>query len=173
MSPLQSKVIQEKIKQLNLEKYGTEYFLQSKEAQHFRKPKYTFEEQNFDSKPELAFYIYCKDQGFNIQKYSGEGFEYFLNDQKHLYFPDFEVKKDEELILFEIKGDQFLKEDGSWQNPYDNSSNNLYEAKHQCALKNNVVILYSRDYQKYIEYVTVTYGKHFFEKFKNLQKENL
>jgi len=27
----------------------------------------------------------------------------------------------------------------------------LYEAKHQCAIKNNVNILYSKDYQEYID----------------------
>ena len=48
--------------------------------------------------------------------------------------PDFKV--DNKYI--ELKGDQFLKSDGTWQCPFDHSLDAIYEAKHQCLIKNNV-----------------------------------
>jgi hypothetical protein len=39
-----------------------------------------------------------------------------------------------------------------------------YEAKHQCMLDNGVVILRSREYSRYMEYVEGKYGKEFFGK---------
>ena len=49
----------------------------------------------------------------------------------------------------EIKGEQFLKKDGSWQNPYNHEQDCIYEAKHQCALLHNVKIIYSKDLEDY------------------------
>ena len=58
----------------------------------------------------------------------------------------------------EIKGDQFFKDNGTIQNPYDHSLNALYEAKHQCMIQNNVIILKGNDYKKYEDYVQNKYG---------------
>ena len=41
----------------------------------------------------------------------------------------------------------------------DSSKNYIAEAKHQCMLKNNVVILTSKEIKKYLDYVEQTYGK--------------
>lgn len=54
--------------------------------------------------------------------------------------------------LIEIKGDQFLSEDLKWCCPYDYTLDKYYEVKHQCALQNKIKILYSKDYQKYIDW---------------------
>ena len=62
-----------------------------------------------------------------------------FDGKTHFYLPDFLV--DGQLV--ELKGDQFLKDDGTWKNPYDHGQDALYEAKHQCLVKNNVVILNS------------------------------
>lgn len=67
---------------------------------------YQYNNLNFDSKAELAFYIYCKDQSLPIQKCSKK-FEYTFEGKKHFYFPDFEIDDK----LHEIKGQHFLKED--------------------------------------------------------------
>ena len=75
--------------------------------------------------------------------------------------PDFKV--DGQFI--ELKGDQFFK-DGKMQNPYDHSQDLLYEAKHQCMIKNNVKILRPVDYQKYVDYITAKYGKTYLKQFK-------
>ena len=52
-------------------------------------------------------------------------------------------------------------------NPYRKVDNGATEAKHQCMLKNNVSILTSKDYKKYINYVEQTYGKDYLKSFKN------
>lgn len=62
---------------------------------------------------------------------------YKHDGKEHFYMPDFKVRDE----LIEIKGDHFFKEDGTMQNPYDHSQDGLYEAKHQCMIKNNVTIL--------------------------------
>jgi hypothetical protein len=89
----------------------------------------------------------------------------------HKYFPDFKVGT----VLYEIKGDHFFR-DGKMVCPYRDKKWSdeqyllecaKYEAKHQCMLKNNVVILTSKDYEKYIIYVESTYGKDFLKQFKN------
>ena len=85
-----------------------------------------------------------------------------FNNEEHQYWPDFLVDGQ----LFELKGDQFLKEDGTWQNPYDHSLDALYEAKHQCAITNNVKILYYKDYKKYLDYIKQKYGKDYLRQFK-------
>lgn len=151
----------EKVKQTFLEKYGVEYYSQSEEARKHRRNQYRIKDQYFDSKLEVCFYIYCKDQNLNIQKCTKK-FEYVFKNKTHFYFPDFEINDK----LYEIKGNQFLKEDNTWQNPYDHNQDKLYEAKHQCAVKNNVIILYSRDCQKYLDYVEEKYGKNYLQQLK-------
>lgn len=42
-------------------------------------------------------------------------------------------------------------------NPYDSSRNDLAEAKHQCALQNNVAIWTENDYTMYVEYAKTNY----------------
>lgn len=63
---------------------------EKQKIQNKRARKYTYYNQNFDSEPELAFYIYCKDHNKNIKR-EPKCFEYYYNNQKHYYFPDFEV----------------------------------------------------------------------------------
>lgn len=131
------------------------------QIQKQRAKKYTYDNQNFDSEPEVAFYIWCKDQNKNIKRES-KCFEYYYNNEKHLYFPDFEVDG----IFYEIKGSLVLAEDGTWRSPFNKQSTAL-EAKHQCALKNNVIILYTKVYQKYLDYIDEKYGKGYIQQFRN------
>lgn len=53
------------------------------------------------------------------------------------------------------------------QNPWDHSQDALYEAKHQCMLRNMVEIWKSNDYKKYLMYIKSTYGKDYLRQFKN------
>ena len=114
---------------------------------HAPKKLYQCNNIYFDSFPELCFYLYHIKNNIEIKHEPIELFYYF-DDKKHSYFPDFEVDGQ----LYEIKGQQFLKEDGSWQNPFDHSLDDLFEAKHQCAMTNKVKILYPTDYKKYIDW---------------------
>lgn len=127
-----------------------------KEIQRKRSKKYQYDNQYFDSKPELAFYIWVKDHNLNIKKET-KSFPYTYQNKTYYYFPDFEVDGK----YYEIKGSQFLTEDNKWQNPFDHSQDEKYEAKHQCALQNGVIILYPKDYKKYIDYIKRTYGLHY------------
>lgn len=181
--PMQNKVIKNKVKQTCLERYGVENWAQTEEASKIHRTiwklnfekyyeknkenwanlhqskKYYFEDIYFDSYIELCFYIYNLDLGKNIKR-NTQGFEYFFKNKKHFYFPDFEIDNQ----FFEIKGNHFLNEEtNTWCNPFDHSQNGLYEAKHQCALANNVQIIYSKDCQKYIDYVEEKYGKNYFK----------
>ena len=77
----------------------------------------------------------------------------------HRYFPDFRINGK----LIELKGDHFLKEDGTWQCIWNHNKDSLYEAKRQCAIKNGVEIWYSDKYLQYVSYAEMTYGKNFFD----------
>lgn len=181
---LQSDLIREKIKQTNLRKYGTEWQQQTEkgkqdrknamlqkygvenssqveEIRKHRKGLYSLDDINFDSKEEICFYIYCRNRNLNITR-NTKSFEYFFENKKHYCFPDFEVDG----RLYEIKGSQFLKEDKTWQNPFDHTQDDLYEAKRQCLLANGVNIIYSKDCRKYIDYVHSTYSKNYIAQFK-------
>lgn len=149
------------------------YYQNNKEnwAQLHSRKLYQFKNQTFDSFPELCFYIFQKENGQNIKRCE-KSFNYTFNDIEHSYFPDFEIiDKDENSQFFELKGDQFLTESGKWQNPFDHSQDEFYEAKHRCAIQNNVHILYQKDYQKYIDYVKQKYTKEQLQSFKVEKKQ--
>lgn len=160
----------EKSKQTRLERYGSynPSDFQKKVADSWSKKseeeradisrkrsshRWVFDGEVFDSSWELYFYIFHKDQHHNIQRCT----KLFSYSENKTYNPDFEIDGE----LFEIKGPQFVKEDGSWQCPYDHSLDNLYEEKHQCALKNNVHIISLQEIQPIIEWVDKKYTKDF------------
>lgn len=150
----------EKSKNTINEKYGVDNISQTCLRSH--KPLFEFNNEHFDSLPELCFYIYHTDHKSKITR-SPMRFFFTFENKKHAYWPDFEINGQ----FFEIKGDQFLKEDGTWQNPFNHSLDGLCEAKRQCAIEHNVTILYSKDYQQFIDYVKTTYGDNF---IKSLRK---
>lgn len=145
----------EKCKATNRKNYGTDWPHQNREFMRNMQKRYTYDGMNFDSKPELAFYIWLKDHNIDFIYQPDVMFEYEYDDVKHTYEPDFIVKG----CITEIKGDHFFKEDGTMCNPYDHSQDALYEAKHQCMLANNVKVIKSAEYETYVDYVEKTYGK--------------
>ena len=93
----------------------------------------------FDSKWELAYYRYCKVNNFQIER-QPIILEFTYNDKVKKYKPDFRINGQ----LVEIKGDHFFENHNKKLKmicPYDRSLDDLYEAKHQCMLANNVKIL--------------------------------
>lgn len=144
-----------------LKRYGVDSFSKTKQFRKNHRSLYYYDNISFDSFWELSFYIWAKDNSLNIKRCT-KNFNYIFEGKEYCYFPDFEIEDN----LYEIKGNQFLKEDGTWQNPFDHSQDALYEAKHQCALKNNIKILYSEDCKIYINYVNEHYNSEFFEELK-------
>ena len=152
----------ERSKQTCLERYGYENPSQVPEIRAKQARQYLYEGIRFDSKPELAYFIWLTNNHVNFTYQPSITFEYEYEGKMHCYIPDFLVEGQ----LVEIKGDQFFNEDGTMCNPYDRSQDALYEAKHQCMLKNDVKILRHGDYMKYIQHVEDKYGKHWFDQFR-------
>lgn len=150
----------QKVKQTNLVRYGFEWSQQSDEIRKKQQYRYNFDGQSFDSSWEIAYYIWLKDNNINFIYQPNIRFEYFYNNIKHYYCPDFLINNQ----LYEIKGLQFFEND-KMINPYDRSMDDLYEAKHQCMIKNNVTII--TDCSEYINYVSKKYTKDFIPLFKN------
>lgn len=124
--------------------------------------KYELDGFKFDSKPELAFYIWLRDNKIDFTYKPDIVFKYSLNNVIHRYFPDFIVDR----VVTEIKGDHFFKEDGTMQNPFCHELDDEMEAKHQCMLANNVKIITSSEYNKYLSYVEEKYGKDYLNSLK-------
>ena len=94
-----------------------------------------------DSSWELAYLVYCIEHNIEIER-NTNGYEYFINNKKHLFYPDFFFNKKE---LVEIKGLQ----DATW------------EAKHEAYP--DIIFLFKKDMIKYIEYVKKKYGNNFWD----------
>lgn len=154
---INSKLLKSKI--TCLKKYGKEYWNQTKTSHITHKSRYFYNNIFFDSKPELAFYIYCKDHNLNIER-NTDSFEYVVNNKLHYYFPDFKIDN----TYYEIKGNQFLDENIGWKNPF-NTKDETFKFKYQCAIKNNVIILYEKDYKKYLNYIKETYNPNYLSQF--------
>lgn len=48
----------------------------------------------------------------------------------------------------------------------DHGKDHIAEAKHQCMLKSNVIVLKGRDVKQYLDYVDQKYGKSYLKQFK-------
>ena len=160
-NPSKSEKVLDRIEKTNLKKYGVEWFSQTPEFATLRSTKFMYDSKSFDSSWELAFYIYCIDNNKTITRPTKK-FAYDYNGTTHYYHPDFEVDGK----LYEIKGSQFFKKDGTMQNPYNHELDGLFEAKHQCGLKNGVIFITNEDIKKYFNYVNSTYTKDFINLFK-------
>ena len=152
----QRQEIKDKTKQTLLAKYGVEFIAQSSEIHSRAQTKYLYDNERFDSFPELAVWVYAKDHNIKITREPCK-FKYMVDNKEHYYFPDFDLNGQ----LIEIKGLQFFKDKNPNEimiNPYDSSRNKQAEAKHQCAIKNNVLIWTENDYNKYVDYVLANYN---------------
>jgi len=130
----------EKARQTCQARYGVDYYAQSEECQKFKHNYLKYEDIYFDSFPELCFYLYHIKNNLTIERCPIK-FKYSFNDEEHYYIPDFKINGTD---IIEIKGDHLMKmllEEGTQDN-----------AKYQCMLTNDVTILTSADYQKYIEW---------------------
>lgn len=158
-NPLVNDKIKEKIKLTNKKLYGTS----NPNHNHY----YTFDNKNFDSSYELAYYIWLKDHNIDFEYQPDISFSYEYNGTKN-YYPDFLVEDN----YVELKGAHFFENHDITKrmiNPYDRSQDDYYEAKHQCMIKNGVTIII--DCNKYIKYVNDLYGKDFMKRYIKSNKE--
>lgn len=161
-NPYQSEQIKAKIKQTCLKHFNAEHPMQNRDILVKGLKRYSYDDKTFDSAPELAYYIWLKDNNIEFEYQPKIRLEYIVNGQIHYYFPDFKVEQQ----LVEIKGPQFFKADGSICNPYNTDDTGIIE-KFKCMYNNNVKILKECDYTIYLAYINDKYGKDFLKKFKN------
>ena len=131
--------------------------------------RYQYHGIKFDSMPEIAFYIWLTDNQIPFEYHPRISIQYSYAGQSYSYFPDFTVLGH----YVEIKGPQFFKDNDPSKemvDPYNPERNGIVEAKHQCMLANNVIILTSKDYQQYLDYVSEKYGKNYLKQFKRNAK---
>lgn len=149
----------ERYRATSLERYGVDNPMKIPEIRKKTQHKYRFDGVNFDSMPEIAYYIYLKDHNMKFEYQPNKSFEYLDKEKVRSYQPDFLV----EGTYVEIKGKHFFDESGNMINPYDESQNSRYEAKYKCMVENNVKII--SNYKKYIEYVSEKYGRDYLKSF--------
>lgn len=148
----------------SIRKYGVRVPTQIKEISDKGHYKYTYNSIIFDSSYELAYYIWLSDNNIKFEYRPNIQFEYEYDGKTHYYNPDFKIGE----RLVELKGRQFFKDknpDGPMVNPYDHSKDELYEAKHQCMLTNNIEIIV--DCSEYEKYVAERYGKNYISNCSN------
>lgn len=158
-----SKNVLEKFKINYKNKFGVENSSQNPLVRRKQATKYKYENINFDSKPEIAYYIWLKDNNIDFEFQPNVKFEYLYENKLYYYIPDFKVENE----YIEIKGLQFFKNydiNETMINPFDRTQDAKYEAKHQCMIKNNVKIL--TDTKIYENYVKNKYGRTYLDSFK-------
>lgn len=154
-----------------IDKYGVEYPSQNDEIKQKirdsggfynanRLKSYVYDNLNFDSSYELAYYIYLKDHNIPFEYQPNLFFTYLdENNIEHRYFPDFLIENQ----LYEIKGDQFFNKSGE---PYNCYNKKYWWEKYNLIINNNIKILREKDIEPYIKYVSDNYGKHFLKSCK-------
>lgn len=132
--------------------------LQVKEIRQKAKKKFIYNNIEFDSTWEIAYFIWLKDH--NIQfEYQPCSFIYYFNGKPKKYFPDFRLLN--ENVLVEIKNPYLL-------NNMKNDINSKEHYKYKCMLEHNVKIMDNCD--EYINYVNSTYGPELFENCKRVKR---
>lgn len=139
----QTQEYQDRMKQTCLEKYGVESYSQTNEFASKRRKRIEYNNLTFDSSWEVVVYQYYQKNNISCEYQPEVNFEYYYNGEKHYYQPDFLIDGK----LYEVKGDQFFDGD-KMINPYDRNQDDLFEAKHQCMISNNVIILRGDDIKK-------------------------
>lgn len=109
----------------------------------------------FGSSWEFLVYDFLLENKIGFEYQSSISFSYEYKGTKHTYHPDFLVNGK----IYEVKGDNFFRineitgneemfcpyRDKDWSDEKYDWMCGLYEAKHQCMLANNVIILREKD----------------------------
>lgn len=146
----------EKYKQTCLEKYGVDST--NKLSSVLDKKKKTFLDRFGVENPMQSDDVKRKIRDTCLRKYGTESF--FQSD---------EFKHKSEKTQVEKYGDHFSKT-AAFKEKSQQTCLKRYGAKHQCVLRNNVEILYEKDYKKYLVYIDEKYGKNYLSQFKKAKK---
>jgi hypothetical protein len=121
--------VRRKTDETNLRRYGCERPV-------FRS-LYRYDDKNFDSSWELAYYIYLK-QNKIVFELKPEKIEYFDdNGKSYYYYPDFKIGDQ----LVEIKGGHLIDSEGNLRTPYGTDNELKNKAKTKLLKELNVKIL--------------------------------
>lgn len=174
-NPFKSDDVRNKSKATMKERYGFEYWQQSDEGRNFlrenwvknvqekiKHKSYSFDNHIFDSSWELAFYIWLKDNNIEF-KFHETRYEYYVENIKHYYYPDFEVGR----TIIEIKGDNLINENGV----LTDRNGNALEEKTELLKSLNVKMILGKDAKVFLNYVKSKYGKNFLKEHKNEKKK--
>lgn len=142
----------------SIDRYGVPWPMQSPEVFRKTKRKLIYDGIQFDSFPEIAYFIWLTDNNIKFEYQPNKAFAYEFDGKIHYYHPDFFLVETNEIIEIKAKN---MFENGKMINIYDRSQDDAAEAKHQCMLKNNVKILVDSDYEHCIQYVNQKFGKDF------------
>ena len=150
----QTKESQEKMKQTYFERTGYYHPSQNPKTRRNHRTCYYYDNEEFDSSWELAYYIYLKDH--NIQfEYHTISVPYEWNGKTHYYKIDFKVGDE----YVEIKGDHLLK-----KNVY--TEDGRCEAKYEYMKEHNITILSLEEIKPYLKYIKDVYGKDYLKSFR-------
>ena len=144
-NPSQADEIKYKKKCTIQEKYGVDNYTQTNEFAKYHRKQIEYDGLTFDSSWEVKVYQYCKENNIPCEYQPDITFEYEYDGKKHYYHPDFLINGK----LYEVKGDQFFEGD-KMICPYNRNKylDKMAETKHQCMIKNGIIILRKDDIEK-------------------------
>ena len=138
---------QHMMKITNNKKFGCDYYSQSPNAK--RKSKWLFDDIEFDSKWEIYYYFYLKNNNINFQMQVP--IDYCESNGKHrIYKCDFYLIDSDEYI--EIKGDYMMNENDELKVVYESDNQSKLDAKTKCMKEYNVKIISKKEIKSFIDY---------------------
>lgn len=147
--------VREKTRNTCLKKFGVESFSQTKEFASKRASRWSVEGKKFDSKWEIYYFYYLKDN--NIPFEEQIGIPYTVEGKNHVYICDFKRKDTGELI--EIKNPALLNDEGELTLLFRSNlsekeiveGQKILEGKMKCIKEHRVKILSDAKYFKNLE----------------------
>lgn len=167
-SAITSDIIKQKSLETIRKRYNCNNVSQNHDIRLKQQSKYKYNNIIFDSGWELYYYIYLKDQNKIFEYQPKIHFEYFVNNVKHIYYPDFKVDD----ILIDIKGDHFFDKNGNMICPWNRSKemDKLFQEKFKCMINNNIKIIKGDVILPIIKEIDNKYGNNYYKKFKIINR---
>ena len=155
----QTKECQDKMKQTYFEKTGYYHPSQNPKTRRNHRTCYYYDNEEFDSSWELAYYIYLKDHDIQFE-YHTISVPYEWNGEIHYYKIDFKVGDE----YVEVKGDHLLK-----KNVY--TEDGRCEAKYEYMKEHNITVLSLEEIKPYLKYIKDIYGKDYLKSFRKKNED--